>query len=197
MNFTAHRILDECPEHAQQWLVPLDEEAKKKLPGNRLWQRLSQGVERAVDRVSKDMRGAAILVEWLGQGGKPVATIQAMQRAEVCVKCPYNRPRTTSLEAVLANAIQAQDGMRHNLSLKLPQDPKLHTCEICGCYLKLKVWVPTKHLISEPKVVSKLPDWCWIVQEKKKANHPKPSKESPPTSSSISTGVNHDPLAGI
>jgi hypothetical protein len=36
------------------------------------------------------------------------------------------------------------------------------TCDVCGCYLKLKVWVPLNYLGD-----TEMPDKCWISHERK------------------------------
>ncbi|NBW31960.1 MAG: hypothetical protein EBR48_04900 [bacterium] len=124
---------------------------------------LSQVVARAVERVKRTASGARILAEWLGEGGKPVDRTVAQDRIDVCLRCVHNKPtQAASIEKTVAEAIIEQEQVRNDMSMILYGEGNAGTCDVCGCYLKLKVWVPIKHLDS-----SGMPDSCWISRESK------------------------------
>lgn len=77
--------------------------------------------------------------------------------------CPFNRP-SKGLEADVAAAIIEHEEMRQNLDLSLVNENGLNTCGVCGCYLKLKVWVPWKHLRDETDP-REFPAHCWVQDE--------------------------------
>lgn len=114
-----------------------------------------------VDRLRNDVRGTAILADWLGSGGDPVDHVTANGRAAICSGCPNNKPLTKRIENNVAEAIRKQEEIRHAVELRTSHDGNLHNCSICSCYLKLKVWVPIKHIPKDDK----FPAFCWIRKE--------------------------------
>lgn len=118
---------------------------------------------RLIDRLKTDANAARILTEWIGSGGDPVAKEVAHARAETCIACPHNQPGAT-LEAGIAEAIREQDALRRGHRLTLSNEGKLKSCDRCGCYLKLKVWVPMKHLAPRTRM-SDFPPACWLPRE--------------------------------
>jgi len=115
-----------------------------------------------VRRLRNDAKAAVILTDWLGEGGVPVPKELASARAKVCTGCRMNRALTKRIENSVAEAIRKQESIRNMVELRTDNDYNLHNCDACGCYLKLKVWVPIKHLDTDPK----FPASCWIVKEK-------------------------------
>jgi len=129
------------------------------------------------DRVRRDAKAVGILIEWLGSGGEPVPFDLANNRASACLRCPKNKPNTQRVENSAAEIIRRHDMIRNATQLRTNHDTKLHNCEVCGCYLKLKVWVPLEHIPDESE---KFPDNCWIKQEFDALKNP---KEPTPTQS--------------
>lgn len=117
-------------------------------------------VARLVDRLRSDAKGGAILRDWLGEGGYPVDAETASARANICVSCPHNQP-ANSLERWVARTIHEHEEAKTGLSLRTGHDANLKSCNICGCWLPLKVWVPSRHLLahSDP---DDFPKHCWI-----------------------------------
>jgi hypothetical protein len=168
-SFTAERILSENPKLASEWLIALDEEsAQKKTPQpapvqRSLRQQVGAAVVAAVKRVRHDVTGARLLAEWIGEGSNPVPQPQAAARALVCASCPFNVPGH-KFEAAIAETIRRHEGIRSRIQLRTPSDARLDTCDKCGCYLKLKVWMPLDKILRD-KPPADLPDYCWIKTE--------------------------------
>ena len=134
-------------------------------------QGLLAAVELAVKRVRQDVAGSIALKEWLGDGANPVPQELADQRANTCAHCPQN-VRRKRVENVVAETIRRHEEARSRILLRTPNDANLNTCVTCGCYLKLKVWVPIEHQ-TDPG----FPGNCWVkreLEEKPKANEPRP-----------------------
>jgi len=118
------------------------------------------------------VNGETPLQEWLGEGGVPVASEWAEQRASVCVDCPQNTRRHWSLfftrpvAALFAKTVEE----RNRLKLSTRHDKDLGACKACGCVLELKVHVPMKHIEAHTKeeVWPKLWENCWMKKERAK-----------------------------
>jgi len=122
-----------------------------------------QAVARAAARVRNTAQGVRILSEWLGDGGAPVDQSLAQQRLNTCLHCLHNKPTNpNSIEKAVGEVIIEQEELRHDMAMILQGESNAGTCEVCGCYLKLKVWVPLSYLGDR-----KMPDICWISQERK------------------------------
>lgn len=141
-------------------------------------QQLTHRAAELVARVHRDVKALGILIEWLGKGAVPVSFELANQRADTCSGCPNNKPGTKRIEDSVAEAIRRQDIIRNSASLRTNRDAQLFNCEACGCYLKLKVWVPLSVIPDEP---GKFPSTCWIPREREALKvipeTPKPAPE--------------------
>lgn len=117
----------------------------------------------------KVVTGIAVLLDWLGQGGKPVDPLQAEARAGTCAACPHNKPDdlTAVFTVPASELIRKQLAIKNDLKIATPYDEKLGICELCACPLKLKVHTPIVHILKRlpQEVLAKLPDFCWIAQE--------------------------------
>lgn len=179
MDQTAKRILNETPSLAEEWVVPVDEEAKKKSqfqsfsPVERpspvappVHQSL---VDRLLARVRGIARGAATLADWLGDGCVPVSPFLAETRASICAGCPLNvkADAVGEFTGAVAEAIRDQTIAKNAVGLSTALEDKLDTCDACGCHLRLKVWVPIRtiraHMPDEDK--ERLHGSCWIRHE--------------------------------
>lgn len=122
-----------------------------------------QAVARAAAKLRQTAQGARILAEWLGDGGTPVDRRQAQDRIDTCNRCIHNKPTDArSVTKAVAEAILEQEQARNDLAMFLQGEGLAGTCDVCGCYLKLKVWVPLSYLGK-----TEMPDNCWISQERK------------------------------
>ena len=121
-----------------------------------------QAVARAAARLRNTARGARILAEWLGAGGVPVERPLAQDRIDTCNRCLHNKPTDSrKIEKAVAEAIIEQEEARNDMAMFLHGEGLAGTCEVCGCYLKLKAWVPLKFQGD-----LKMPDNCWISRER-------------------------------
>lgn len=125
---------------------------------------IKKAVGLAVKRIMQDAKGAASLMSWLGSGGEPVQRDQAKFRGNTCLKCPLNGALRRSFESKVALAIREQEQVRKGLDLSFPFDPSLKFCQACGCQLRLKIWVPLKHMQSENDSKT-FPTHCWMRTE--------------------------------
>ncbi len=116
-----------------------------------------------IQRIRNDINGARILADWVGSGAEPVSHELAQARANVCATCPLNQ-RGRELEAGIANVILEQERIRTQIGTKLPNEAKLKSCSACGCYLRLKVWVPMERLRPYSKLQD-FPSHCWMRTE--------------------------------
>ncbi len=113
--------------------------------------------------------GASLYVDWLGQGGKPVAHSLAESRASVCVTCPNNQPgdwKTFFTEQAAALILKTLE-LKNDMDLSTSVDEKLGLCRVCLCPLKSKAWVPLSHVKAHTSatVLANLPSPCWIKDE--------------------------------
>jgi len=112
-------------------------------------------------------KGVEHLTDWLGSGGTVVATATAQHRANTCITCGLNKPGAAVTEAV-ARAVRGQLGIKNHLKLRVEGEKKLHTCQACGCVLRLLIWEPQErveaHIPDEER--KKLPGMCWKISTK-------------------------------
>lgn len=119
-----------------------------------------------LDRVKHTANGARILFEWVGDGQKVVPKEQAQQRADICIKCAYNEKGGVFAKAV-AWAIKEQTDLKNDLQLNVAGEKSLHSCSLCTCWLRLKIWLPIEKIRKEqtPEEAAKWPAHCWIKNE--------------------------------
>ena len=114
--------------------------------------------------IQQAKRFHAAYVSWLGEGGKPSPS--ADQRAAICLKCPHNKP--DNWEVVVggvASLARLQLELKSKMGLQAWGEERLHTCELCGCYLRLKVHVPLEIARTNTPDWHQFPDFCWIRKD--------------------------------
>lgn len=127
-------------------------------------------IKSQIARARQDATAARVLADWIGSEADPVSTELASSRAIQCINCPgrHNKLDHRRAEPAIAEGIRLMESMRRHITLKTSQDPRLHSCldsaagKGCGCYLKLKVWVPIENQSDEP-----MPHYCWVTKERK------------------------------
>lgn len=118
-------------------------------------------------RVKNVTAGVGLLVDWLGSGAQPVEQAVADSRALICATCPRNNGGdfVAYFTKPIADMIRTQLEIRGDLQLRTEHDGNLTVCSACSCPIKLKVWVPTDHVLSHTsdEVKKQLDPRCWIL----------------------------------
>ncbi len=110
--------------------------------------------------------GVQHLRDWLGSGGKIVSQETAQHRANTCITCGLNQPGA-AVTAAVAHAIRGQLGIKNHLKLRVDGEKKLHSCQACGCVLRLLIWEDQKSVeasLSEEEA-RQLPSLCWKISK--------------------------------
>lgn len=123
-----------------------------------------------LEEFRNDANGIAILKDWLGDG-EVVSQEQADSRAQACLSCPYHRPVKwwEISKTALGESMKALLEFKNNrTSLRLTREDEVFMCSRCGCNLRLKSWIPLKHIAkhTSPDVMQSYPEGvCWIPKE--------------------------------
>lgn len=122
------------------------------------------------EKVSRVSAGIGLMIDWLGDGLKPVEQERANHRAQACVNCQFNQ-RVSVLQKVtigtVADGVHKLMEEKAEMKLATPDDQRLFTCALCDCVLSLKVWTPTEHVKkhTDEKLFQTLPAHCWVRRE--------------------------------
>lgn len=138
--------------------------------------RLSRSAGVVVESVKKTAAGVKVIAEWLGSGLRPVDKALAEKRGSRCIECPNNVDPNwlQKLDAMAAADVKKLVEIKNDLKLETKYDNQLNTCGICDCFLKLKIWVPTKHIANETStdtlnrlsvVKTASGQGCWVPEE--------------------------------
>ncbi len=122
--------------------------------------------------VNEILTGVAVLKDWLGDGMSPVSQTQADQRAETCLignsgkECPHLRGAKWWEEhskEPIAEAIKSHLEAKHEMKLSTALDKHPRLCDICGCCMPTKAWVPIKHIAAHTpdEMVKRFPAYCF------------------------------------
>jgi hypothetical protein len=167
-NYTERRLRETYGDKADQWLIGAPATVSAVNP---LWRPLRQ---RAVDAVAavnaevkKAVAGVGLITEWLGSGLKPCSAEEAQKRAAICQRCKKNENPNTlqSAYGVVADGLHLLMQAKSDLKLATQYDSDLHSCKVCDCDLKLKVWAPGEHVLAHTseEVRKNLDPDCWIL----------------------------------
>ncbi len=153
-----------CLEHGWMAFINGDEAPLPQPEFHAQKKTLSQNVV-AIKHVAA---GAGVFLDWIGDGGTPVAMEVAERRANICVTCPKNDGGNwlSYFTQPIATKIKQQLEIKHDLQLKTSVDNRLTVCSACDCTLSLKVWTPLEHILAHTsdKVKAKLDPRCWITK---------------------------------
>lgn len=110
---------------------------------------------------------AQFLNNWLLKGGKLVDQATANARAEICVQCHNCVPSSEVRKSCCGGGAAANTAIAVARKLIIqnkttPSDKKLLTCGLCGCDLKIKVWIPINALGIEKQDANAYPTHCWL-----------------------------------
>lgn len=120
---------------------------------------------RLVRGLLEKLEAAPVLADWLGDGMEPVEQELADARSSICRRCPLNLEGNwlDRITGGIADLIRDQMSAKNSLALHVDGEDALHTCDACGCDLKLKVWVPLKHIKAAGE--ADYHPLCWIRSE--------------------------------
>lgn len=114
--------------------------------------------------------GAVAIAELWGPNAKPVAREIAQKRADICARCPLNRPAKGWLDTIskaAAKATRTYFRIKDEAHVSVDGEEKLGICDACNCCLKLKVHVDINHIMdtASDEMMAKFHDKCWITHE--------------------------------
>lgn len=120
-----------------------------------------------IDQVAHIKDGAKAISEWLGDGGEVVDKETAILRSEMCLACPKHS-EVFPMTEMLAAAIRKHLEVKNAALLQVPNEDKLHTCLVCGCAMRLKIWQPISLVRRQmtPKDFENFAVPCWQRDEK-------------------------------
>lgn len=149
-----------------QFLIFDDSNSPPKARGQRVF---PGALAAAAGHLKNSGLGMKLMIQWLGEGLKPVPIEIAEKRAAICAECPVNKDGNLiqRMDAIAAKQFKMLLQARSDLSLKTKYDDKLKTCTACDCYLPLKIFSPLEHIkanLSEDSK-SKLDPRCWVLHE--------------------------------
>ena len=167
--YTEARLRSQFGEGANEYLINSGSPPPSFTPP-RLRRHQAGAVAVGVAKAQRISAGIGLMIDWLGDGLKPVDQERADQRAAICAKCEFNQ-RATLLEQLTTNpaaaGIKSLLQERAEMKLSTPHDEALQMCKKCDCVLKLKVFTPFKHVLehTSKEVMDSLPSFCWIKSE--------------------------------
>jgi hypothetical protein len=133
----------------------LEDDDKKNPPELRAWARGPRDLVNFAKAASVVLGEMAI--------GKPVCVSkqEAERRAAICSQCPHNVPIGNCWGCgELGRLFRSVQG-----GLSTSNDPKLESCDRCGCNLRTKVWVSEEALSKVEGLqgikAEEFPSWCW------------------------------------
>ena len=107
------------------------------------------------------------LLNWYLKGAKLVDQNTANIRAMTCVGCHNNIP-TKEIKKGGCSSCNKMGGVVLNSirskiigGSKTTSDSKLLACALCGCDLKIKVWIPLEVLGQTKEEANAWPSFCW------------------------------------
>lgn len=105
------------------------------------------------------------LLNWQLSGGKLVDHNTANIRAATCVGCHNNLPSKEVRKSCCGGGAAANAALWAARKVIIQNkvtasDKQLLTCGLCGCDLKIKVWIPNSALLSAADA-NAYPTFCW------------------------------------
>lgn len=114
------------------------------------------------------------LKSFITSGGKLVGKNVANTRAEICVGC-HNNQASTEVRKSCCGGGAANTAALWAARVMIiqnrttPSDKQLLVCSLCGCDLKIKVWIPLEALGQTKEEANAWPTFCWckkILEDK-------------------------------
>lgn len=96
--------------------------------------------------------------------GKPIVQrAEAERRAAICVNCPNNVLFAKSCTGICAELREVVSDIINHQGTQF--DSRLHSCQICGCFLQASIWIDSKLqvdvLTPEQQAQFETVDPCW------------------------------------
>lgn len=94
------------------------------------------------------------LMKFVLGGLEFVPKAEAVRRADICQRCPFNKPATLCACSSVYGAVEKL----------IPDDRKelgVSVCMACGCSLQAKVNLPNDVILASLPDDLVLPSWCW------------------------------------
>lgn len=110
---------------------------------------------------SELVQGTSTLGEWL-RSGRKVDPAEANERASICIKCPQNQEPEGCVGCNMPSVQNLVNSLRGGS--RTPYDSQLRACNVCGCSLQVKVWVPSDIILKHTPAsqLKEFPDGCWL-----------------------------------
>jgi hypothetical protein len=128
-------------------------------------------VVEAAAAIKRAAQGLAVPLDWFQSGGEPVEQALAEKRALACVNCPKNVVGawyTTSGAFIIEETIKTWQKLtgKNDFKFETKQGEALKSCGVCHCIMRIKVFVPLKHIVekTKPDVMAEFPPNCWIAK---------------------------------
>ena len=128
-----------------------------------------------LEEIRSDVRGLALLRDWLGDSLEPVSQMRAEHRAYACTHGDNGYPCHLNQEAgyweraknAVADTIRAELELKQKIGLRLSNEQSLHLCGVCRCCLRLKPFTPLEHIKAHTTIeqLNQMPKWCWMKKE--------------------------------
>jgi len=118
--------------------------------------------------------GTEIIFSWLGAGGNTVLQNEAQTRGDICTgrlsgsPCPNNVAENFFVGSA-GEAVKKLLEVKNGNQLRIQGEKSLHSCKVCKCHLRTKIWTPMEHITkhTSPDELRALPEFCWQRVETK------------------------------
>lgn len=121
-----------------------------------------------IHELRQTANGAAVLNDWLGEGGMPVPLPQAEARAFICKGCPLNVSPNwwhKFFTDPIARTIRKTITLKNQIGVLVSCEQDMAMCKACGCATRLKVHVPIQHIKAHHKPEYSYDARCWVLSE--------------------------------
>jgi hypothetical protein len=102
------------------------------------------------------------IISWLGDGAEIVDPETSQSRADICVRCEFNKPGI-ALNSVAAEAVKRIIETKNKIGLNVKGEKSLGVCGICSCVLRLMIHEPQDQIRKQmtESEIKNTPPHCW------------------------------------
>jgi hypothetical protein len=111
--------------------------------------------------VKSSHRFLSSMAAWKQSGGEIVSVEEATRRSAICAECPRNTGGTCAGCFARRAVMYLMGHGKMEAAIPYKENPhidKLKSCQLCGCDLKMKTFLPLGVLNNEG---IEYPKWCW------------------------------------